>query len=138
MVDSSPPPAPKVSFAGAKRGFYPQGPCVSKMEVNNARRGIIEAYVLELSDDRTPREDMGILIENLGGDQPLPDNWGPRKPIYPRIKFHQDSLMIFITWDDGNDEFQEPVSNNFAIYAVDRAGNRSSGADTLVVELGGG
>jgi hypothetical protein len=135
LIDSCPPPAPVVKFAGARRGYYPEGPCVLNGQLLNARRGMIEAYVLELSDDRTAREDMGLVLESIGGRHPLPMDWAPREPFYPRIKFHQDSLMLFIGWDDGNDEYQEPVQQRFAVYAIDCAGNRSLVPDTLVVDL---
>jgi len=135
LVDSCPPATPVVRFAGAKRGYYPTGPCVIGADVMNARRGTIEAYVLELTDDRTAPEDMGLVLESLGGRHPLSANWAPQEPFYPRIKFHRDSLMLFIGWDDGNDEYQEPIQNDFAVYAIDRAGNRSSIPDTLVVDL---
>jgi hypothetical protein len=137
-VDHWPPAAPEVRFAGAKRGYYPNRPCLMKIEVENARRGIIEAYILNLSDDRTRREDMGFVLEQVGGAHPLPDSWMPKVAFYPQIKFHPDSLMVFISWDDGNDDIQEPVSTSFAVWAVDKAGNRSACADTLVVELPGG
>jgi len=138
QVDTCPPAAPIVAFAGAERGHHPQRKCVLPVEVEIAKRGVIEAYVLHLADDRTPREDIGIVVESLGGEFPLPDDWKPQGPFYPRVKFHPDSLMLFITWDDGDDKIQEPVSNSFAIFAVDKAGNKSTVADTLVVELAGG
>jgi hypothetical protein len=129
-IDHRPPAAPQVRFAGARRGYYPNRQCLMRVEVENARRGVIEAYILNLSDDRSRREDMGFVLEQIGGAQPLPDSWTPRVAFYPQIKFHPDSLMVFISWDDGNDEIQEPVSTRFAVWAVDKAGNRSTNADT--------
>lgn len=108
------------------------------MEVENARQGRIDAYFQQLSDDRTPRGEMGFVLEQIGGARPLPDSSVPKVPDHPQIKFHPDSLMAFIFWDDGNDEVQEAVSTRFAVYAVDKAGNRSAAPDTLVVELPGG
>lgn len=136
--DKSPPPRPDVRFVGASRGYYPKRECLLRVDVENARQGRIWAHFRQISDDRTPRGEMGFVLEQIGGAQPLPDSWGPRVPYYPQIKFHPDSLMAFIYWDDGNDDVQEPVSTRFAVYAVDRGGNRSASPDTLVVELPGG
>lgn len=43
--------------------------------------------------------------------------------------------MLCVTWDDGNDKYQEPIHQELAVFAIDRAGNRSIDADTLVIDL---
>ncbi len=136
-VDRTPPPAPEVRFMRASRGYYPKRACLLRVEVQSAQKGVIEAYFQHLSDDRTPRGEMGFVLEQIGGTRPLPDNWGPQVPCYAQIKYHPDSLVVFINWDDGSDEHHQPVSTRFAVYAIDKGGNRSVAPDTLVVELPG-
>jgi hypothetical protein len=76
-------------------------------------------------------EVVGYAFEVLAGR--APDGLLPDGPLRPLPRRGTDARRITLSWTDGATDRQEPLSFVLGIRTVDRAGNRSRTATTLLV-----
>jgi hypothetical protein len=134
QIDSIPPGRPDLELIGVSRGKGPE-----KLDNGNFRYmstddlGTVGIRVLSLTDDQTPNEQIGLRVINLNGASEIGNQMVPGYDFRP-FRFKQSEYpQIYLSWIDGSEDKQEPIAEEFAVYAIDSAGNVSVEADTVVV-----
>ena len=118
-TDQTPPTLSALPAATIARGHAPRqdGCAASAMSCDDV--GTI-SFPAAATDDMTPRERIGYRLSLSGGTLPAGLTL-PTDAIEPGAQ-----LEIFISWDDGATDNQEPIDFALSIVAVDAAGNESA------------
>ena len=134
QTDSIPPARPTLELAHVTRG---KGPVQREDGLwtswSTDDLGIASLNVLELSDDQTLPEKMGLRMICLDESSEVGNHMAPSYDFRPFRSERSEHPKVSLSWIDGAKNTQEPLSETFAVYAIDLAGNVSVEADTVVV-----
>lgn len=118
VEDVTPPSVPSFEVQRVKRGVgADRAGCGQYSSTSCDDLGWIELRLLDVSDDRTERAEMGYMVETQGE---VPE--GLSVPDVP-IRFDDDTFVL--VWIDGAHDHQERLGFTVTLRAVDLGGNVS-------------
>lgn len=92
--------------------------------------GFATVRVVQLTDDRTPVSQIGLRVVPCDSTAIIR---GPGYDFRPQLSPKTGTLSFSLVWIDGATDVQEPIYEEFLVYAVDLGGNLSAEADTIWV-----
>jgi hypothetical protein len=131
--DFKAPATPKLEVLKVTRGKGPivqEGGLVQFSSVDGS--GVVQIGVIGLSDDQSAEGEIGLRARCIGGKFPVENLYVPDFDFKPLADDSGQSM--FVMWDDGRTDEQEPISFSIEVYSIDRAGNVSALPDTVLVE----
>ncbi|HOX47395.1 MAG TPA: hypothetical protein PK668_27625 [Myxococcota bacterium] len=115
QLDHTPPGPVQVLSVEVHRGEDPDQSGCGWDWTEDAELGSVVLRIAPPEDDRTPPERMGYRIERVGGTVPA--------GLLPDFDVRGLGDVIYLHWEDGGTDEQEPLDFDLTIRAVDLGGN---------------
>ena len=133
-IDVERPSRPEVELIEIWRGRGGRSLDNGMVEISSTDDlGMARFRVVSLEDDTSLSEHIGLRVVIIGEPTELAEEMVPKYDFRPFCFSSEDYPTFHLAWIDGATDTQEAISETFAVYAIDEAGNVSSEADTLIV-----